>query len=401
MRTQLSGFDARPSSMAFGPDGLLVGGGMNAGLWTWRSGRCPEAGLPLPQSLAAPSEGEATAGLAQGRGGEGGRGPGGRDRRGPAGPPRNPDRPISLAFDAHGRLVAHDTQELRIWPAGPLTVQTPPEFRRSFPRPSRPSPLARTPDGRIMAVLRTSSVYLWYSETPGRLVPVIAPRRDGAPPAASATPPPTSGGRARSEATGGNPSDTRFRAIQIAPDGRRIYLIDAGPPGHLHVWDIAGSPGDAELHASESIQKLPPIESISSLALRPDGGLLAVGDRNGTGTVTLIDTARQTVVGSIKPAGDESETFNFYLALAFSPDGRTLAVGSQQGVISLYAVDSPSQSRLRLRLPGHTGLVRHLVFDAPGTRLATTSGEDPLVEVWDLDLIRRELAQRGFGEDAR
>jgi WD40 repeat protein len=314
------------------------------------------------------------------------------------GPQRNNDRPTSLAFDAQGRLVAHDVQELRVWPAGPLALQTPPEVRIQLPMLSRPS-LARTSDGRFLALLRSTSVSLWRSETPGRLFPVIPPRREGAA-TAPATPPPAAGNRARPNA-GGDSLENRFRAIQIGPGGRRLYLVDA--LAHLHVWEIAGSPEDAELHAIESHRKSSPIESISSIALRPDGEILAVGDRSGSGTVTLIGTKLQTVVGSIKPAGDEAETFNLNLALAFSPDGRTLAVGSQQGIISLYAVDAPSRPRLRLRLPGHSGLVTHLAFDTPGTRLATTAtaGNDYVVEVWDLDLIRRELAQRGLAEDVR
>jgi WD40 repeat protein len=90
-----------------------------------------------------------------------------------------------------------------------------------------------------------------------------------------------------------------------------------------------------------------------------------------------------------------------FSALAFSPDGHTLATGSHQGSISLYSVASPAQPRLRLRLPGHRGFVNSLVFDAPGTRLASASGTDTLVEVWDLDLIGRELSRLGLAEESR
>jgi eukaryotic-like serine/threonine-protein kinase len=160
-------------------------------------------------------------------------------------------------------------------------------------------------------------------------------------------------------------------------------------PGRLHIWDIAGSPGHSELRARESDQRFLPLEGILSLALRHDGAVLAVGDR--TGNVSLIDTARRTLMGSIRPSDDETESFG--LSLAFSPDGQNLAVGSQDGVICLYSVDSPSQPRLRFRLPGHRGRLSNLVFDSQGKRLACIAGADPLVEVWDLDLIRRELAR--------
>jgi hypothetical protein len=41
----------------------------------------------------------------------------------------------------------------------------------------------------------------------------------------------------------------------------------------------------------------------------------------------------------------------------------------------------------------------NLVFDTTGTRLASASVADPpVVEVWYLDLIGRELKQRGLAE---
>ncbi len=305
-----------------------------------------------------------------------------------------------MAFDAEGRLVVHEVAGVRIWPAGPIADQPAPSLHRlpdmkgslfNMPR------IARTPDGRIMALLRSQSVYLWRSDAPDRLIPVIPPPRPaGAPSTALATPPRAAGAPARTDAAAGDAAPLRFRAIQIAPGGSRLYLIDM--PGRLHIWDISGSADDAEFRASEPSPGLRPLEGISSLALRRDGAVLAVGDPR-IGAVTLFDMARQTVLGSIKLPADEPGSI--FLALAFSADGRTLAIGSsQQGTISLYGVDPPDHPRLRLRLPGHRGLVTNLVFDASGNHLASAAGADPLVEVWDLDLIRRELTQRGLAADS-
>jgi eukaryotic-like serine/threonine-protein kinase len=432
MRTQLSGFDARPTSLAFGPDGILAGAGLDGGVWISRNGRCPESGPTMP--LAAVHDGDPSAGrtgpAARGPGSgpgpgsspalsqvvqsgpapqppRGGPGFGGRQRDGgrggprgggPAGPVHNEDRPTSLAFDAQGRLVVHELAGVRIWPAGSILEQPASAFHRLPDMPQtgfRMPRISRTDDGRIMALLRQTSVYLWRAEAPDRLVPVIPPPRSRTTAPTTATSP--AGSSARTKASGGDPSQP-FRTVQLAPGGHRIYLIDL--TGHLHVWDIDGSPGDAELHAAERIPAFPPLDPLSNLALRPDGAILAAGDRSGT--VTLIDTARASVVASIKPSGDESETFYRYIALAFSPDGRTLAVGSaQQGTISLYSLDPPRSPQLRLRLPGHHGLVANLVFDATGTRLATTAGNDPIVEVWDIDLIKRELVGMGLGTNLR
>ena len=130
-----------------------------------------------------------------------------------------------------------------------------------------------------------------------------------------------------------------------------------------------------------------------SLALRGDGTLLAVGDR--TGSVTLIDTSTHRVVGTIQPLNRDSE--NPWLSMAFSPDGQALAIGSWEGTTSLWSVAQPRQPRLRFHLPGHRGPITSLAFDPLSRRLAS-AGTDPLVEVWDLELLDRELIRLGLAD---
>jgi WD40 repeat protein len=52
---------------------------------------------------------------------------------------------------------------------------------------------------------------------------------------------------------------------------------------------------------------------------------------------------------------------------------------------------------LRFHLPGHRGPITNLVFDAQSGRLAS-AGTDPLVEVWDLELLDRDLIQLGLAD---
>lgn len=412
-RAQLSGFSSPPLSLAFGPDGLLAGGGFDGKLWTWRNGRCPECAQASPSD--ATDDGEATprtketapvASLAptsaetgsaavnprpRGPAGErwrdGGRG---RSRGGSSGSPRDEDRPASLAFDPRGRLIVHDVDGVRVWPSGSIVHQPSPTLKPlpDLPQiPFRVPRIARADDGRTMAMLRINAVYLWHDEAPDRLIRVVPPPPSM--PSAPAVAPPTAPGAGRPRGSGGERPLT-FRNVQVAPGGRRIYLSDR----RLHVWDLSRSPGDAEVHATDASAGFPFVDGITGMALRPDGTLLALGHR--TGRVTLIDPARRTIVGSIQPSPAESESF--LSALAFSPDGHTLAVGSQHGQISVYAIDAPTRPVLRFRLTGHRSFVINLVFDNRGTRLAS-SGMDPLVEVWNIDLIRRELQRRGLATD--
>ncbi len=353
-RSQVSGFENRPTSLAFGPGGLLAGGGFDAEVWTWRGGRCPESAMP--RSLAVGDD------PTTGRRSGGWRGSRGRS---------NEQSPASIAFDDQGRLIAQDTDEIRIWPSDAVPARTPPILRipQNQAQPAWFTPIARSADGRTMALLRSSSVSIWRSDHPDRLIPVKPPAPEGS--------------------TERGPS--LFHAIQVAPRGDRLYLVDFAGRS-LHIWDLEGPDASGALQAVARDRNLPTLEKLSSLALRRDGAVLAVGDREGT--VTLIETGRLAILGTFRPS--PGEPTGVIPSLAFSPEGRTLAVGSLQGTISLQDVSRPASPRLWLRLPGHRGMVTNLVFDDQGARLASLAISDPMVEVWDLDLIARELDRLGL-----
>jgi WD40 repeat protein len=167
-----------------------------------------------------------------------------------------------------------------------------------------------------------------------------------------------------------------------------------GDNNRLIVWALDPTKRDGPIQARRLELGRPLDDGFICLALRPDGGLLAVGDRSGN--VTLLDTARLRVVGAIKPVDHEAEGSIF--AMAFSPDGRTLAVGAPQGQIFLWSVADVRSPRLGLRLPGQRGLIAGLAFDPQGHCLASAAGFEALVEIWDLDLLKRELARLGLAE---
>ncbi len=173
-RTQLSGFDLAPVSLAFSDTGVLAGVDGRGENWSWRSGRCPEIGPPTATSAASvalpePTHIEAAGSESVRRGGrprqEGPR-PGGR---GPIG------GPPSLMFDSSGRLVFLDAQGLRVYDAATRSVQSPPAFsipsaamQGSVPFRMVMNALARSRDGGTIAFVRASSIYLWHAEAPGR-----------------------------------------------------------------------------------------------------------------------------------------------------------------------------------------------------------------------------------------
>src|SRR5262249_51787990 len=156
----------------------------------------------------------------------------------------------SLALDDRGRLVTHDPFGVRVWSfqgtAGPTPSTSLPLPPLTGPLRS-PPPLARTPDGRVMVLVRSpdsrrpSAVLLWHAQTPALVQPV--------------TPPPSSPGESASAAqtdprgnatNGTDVGGLRFRSVQIAPLGERLYLLDE--KSALHVWNLEATSRGYQAH---------------------------------------------------------------------------------------------------------------------------------------------------------
>ena len=283
-RTQLSGFDARPSSVAFGREGILVGGGWDGEVWTWRSGRCPEACPPLPLSVASAAEmnarrtgspshtnprkdptdagrgtapgapasgqsshdrpprmassGRGVEGRNEGRMGEGG--PGRRGGGGGPGPTIVPlERPTAVAFDAEGRLVVHGVARrpclARRHALGAIPAGLPRAAAdgAGVVPPAADRQDARRPDHGHAALVVRLSLAQPRARSPD---PGGASGHDDAD--AATQPRPAAGGPGRAVAA--DTALVHYRAIQIAPVGDRLYLVDIRPAAHLGHRRLAG-----------------------------------------------------------------------------------------------------------------------------------------------------------------
>jgi WD40 repeat protein len=184
------------------------------------------------------------------------------------------------------------------------------------------------------------------------------------------------------------------KALAVAPGGTRLYYVDnAGRPPNadhstVHALSLEESPnGDALIARSLPWDGF--TAEATTLALSPDGALLAVGDRSGA--VTLIDTAtgKQRARLESPPHDAEGQVWS----LVFSPRGSELAVGTQQGHIDVWSL---ADTRAPLfRLPGHRGFVASLAYDAKGRFLAS-AGSDKTVDIWDLERILEESGKLGL-----
>jgi WD40 repeat protein len=148
-------------------------------------------------------------------------------------------------------------------------------------------------------------------------------------------------------------------SVDFFPDGRRC--ASASWDGTVRVWDVVERRQLRELAVGDV--------RLWSVAVSPDGGLVAAGDVHGV--VHLWDT-RVWSHRTLPTSGRDAWT------IAFSPDGRRLAVGTGSGALHAWETATWKQTRLA----GHTADVSTMRF-LDGDRLVTGSS-DGRVRRWDL-----------------
>jgi WD40 repeat protein/tRNA A-37 threonylcarbamoyl transferase component Bud32 len=155
------------------------------------------------------------------------------------------------------------------------------------------------------------------------------------------------------------------RSVAISPDGHLI--ASGGRDGTILVWDAAarrvvGSPLTGHT------------DRVNSVTFSPDGRLIASG--SGDGTVRLWDAETGAPVGQ-PLTGHQDAVWS----VAFSPDGQTLASGSSDGTVILW--DVTTGAPLMPPLTGHTDEVYTVAFSPDGRRLAS-AGADMTIILWDV-----------------
>jgi len=360
-RARIGGFDAVTRSLAFRPDGLLAMGVWKGAIRFRDAGRSVQTGPPVGDDPA----------------------------------PRDRERPAAMAFDDRGALVTLEPDALRVWPDPPRGPAAAVRIRLPAPTGRWGGAVARTHDGRTLALARGGSVFLRRSADPGTLVPVKLPP-ELSPRGRDHDHDPSRAGRGRGpDPNLGRPGPPlSWRALAVSPGGDRLYLLENG--------SVGGGSGGGALHAlalnGTVARPLPwtglPAD-VGALALSSDGRRLALGVRSGG--VVILDTATGATRTRLAPppAGGDGDGAGEgrVSALAFSPDGDALAVGSHQGPITVWSLSAPDAPLFRL--PGHRGPVTSLAFDAPGFHLASAGG-DKTVDVWDLRRVRAEFARLGL-----
>lgn len=218
--------------------------------------------------------------------------------------------------------------------------------------------------------------------------------------------------------------EVELRRIQASPDGKWFVSLDVD--NHLRRWDLRAekpegsgmelptpphsarvllitpnnvlvSGGDDGRLAAISLDqpnewRAPgaTADSIESLALSPDGGLIAAGHSDGrVGTWTLAASEPATpreldlLTGPVHSLAWTPNVSPGSSAGAASE--RLLIAGCGDGSIALWSVDS--QPAVSLRIPGKHGQVYQVAVTPDGKWLAASCG-DGVVLAWKLDQLR-------------
>jgi WD40 repeat protein len=277
-----------PSSVAFSPDGKLLGvaGGADVplGLWSVATRRLTAA---LMVSSSA-GNGGATVDFSPNGKILASSGPGGTSLWSVAthrqiGAP-NPDRGrymLAQAFDPRGPFLAVDDNSGRAWLWDVTTGRV---HGRPLLSHGGFGALAFSPDGTILAVAG-GSVRLFSVATLAEIGKLSAP----------------------------------YGVLDVAfsPDGRTLAT---GAPNGAILWNIATKlPIGAPLNTA----------AVQALAFSPDGTLLATASKDGM--IRLYDAASHQQVGSILSAGSDA-----IQDLAFSPDGSLIATANGDGTVRIW-----------------------------------------------------------------
>ncbi|MBW4493569.1 MAG: hypothetical protein KME26_10895 [Oscillatoria princeps RMCB-10] len=165
-------------------------------------------------------------------------------------------------------------------------------------------------------------------------------------------------------------------AVAISPDGKILVSGGEDPvdeTGSIEIWD---------LQKGEILQDLYP-DAVYAVAISADGQILASAGRKaraestenkeeaGLIQVRRLDT-RELLHALVEPSGKVS-------SVAVSPDGQVLASGCQDGSVKLWDLKTGQVQRILL---GHSLAVNCVAISADGKVLASGSG-DKTVKLWN------------------
>lgn len=253
---------------------------------------------------------------------------------------------MGVAFNPYGDGLASTGQDgsIRIW--GPKIPGFSLAQLELVSEADRVTSLAISPDSTsIAAGDDKGNIHLWARPKPEKNEPLMQPA-----------------------AANWKAHEKSINTLAYIKIGNQFALVSGGEDGVLKRWDSATKKvigPDMEDHA----------KPIRSIAVSPDGKLLAAGSSDGT--VRLWDTATGKRIRSIDKPKVAHEEYELY-AVNFSADGKYLAVGDNLVYLRVLNLEKSGSER---RLLGHVSTIKSI--SRGGSRWLLSAGMDGSVLEWE------------------
>ncbi len=157
-------------------------------------------------------------------------------------------------------------------------------------------------------------------------------------------------------------------SVAITPDGKLLATGDVD--GEIRLWQVANGQLLFTHHAHA--------DWVFSVAFSPDGKTLASGSADQT--IKLWDISNLDNIQQIITIEGEQGHTNWVRSVAFSPDGKILASGSVDATVKLWNV---STGECLNTLQGHAKGIWSVAFNPDGKTLVS-GGDDTTLKLWDL-----------------
>ena len=166
--------------------------------------------------------------------------------------------------------------------------------------------------------------------------------------------------------------EAQVSAIRFSPDSQRITTINE----HLRTggtWIVESGKRIAQINLGDW--------DGNAVSISLDGTRIATTSRDGTVEIWDVERGKQLATLNIESWIDNrvSDPLRWVHDVSFSPDGKLVAIGSRDGTGKVWEVES----RKLLAILSHEDNVLKVRFSPDGKRIATTS-EDGTGGVWEI-----------------